>query len=106
VDINKLSTGLAFRLQSADGGDLVDVIVELEAPPSKPSNVAASMAKFKESSAPVTGSIEQMGGQVLGFAWINSTVRARVPARAVCKLAAMRNVERIDVPHALKAEAR
>ena len=102
----KVSTGLASRLENANASDLVDVIVELEVPAPGENNITATMAQFKVSSAPVTGSIEQMGGEVLGSAWINSTVRARIPARGVKRLAAVRGVGRIDLPHKLDLEVR
>ncbi len=107
VKQEKLSPGLAFRLKNVDAADLVDVIVELETPalaPSSTTSRSAAEAEFTENSAPVTGSIEQMGGKVLGAAWINGTVRAQVPARSVRKLASLRNVERIDVPRGLKLD--
>lgn len=100
----KLSDGLASRLETVDAADMVDIIVELEPPASKPPTLSATVARFKETSIPVTRTIEQVGGEVIGSAWINSTVRARVPASAVLKVAALQIVERIDVPSQLRAE--
>lgn len=104
VSPGKLSKGLASRLESVSADDMIDIVVELEPPASKPTNVSATVAQFKETSEPVTGTIEETGGKVLGTAWINSTVRARIPASAITRVAALQHVERIDVPNALIPE--
>lgn len=105
VKQEKLSEELASRIESVAATDMVDIVVEIEAPASKPPSVSATITRFKETSTPVTQTIEQVGGEVIGSAWINSTVRARVPASAVSKVAALQNVERIDIPSQLRAEA-
>jgi hypothetical protein len=77
------------------------VIVELE-PPS-PERVSADELKvaFRQVADPVAEAIAGLGGEVKGEAWINSTLRARVPAASLGDLSELEPVAALDVPHQL-----
>jgi hypothetical protein len=109
---DKLSTGLASKLENVLATDMIDVVVELEQPAFVASSaraggnaISVKRDSFSDTVAPVEHAIHEIGGEVLGRAWINSTVRARVPARSVRRLASLKSVERLDVPHKIEAEA-
>lgn len=94
-------------------GELMDVIVELPRPPrrnSVPSNeprtarISIREAEFEKLSAPVRELIHSLGGQVLGQAWINNTLKARVPAGALETLDSAENVRLVDLSHRLKRD--
>jgi hypothetical protein len=111
MDPSKLSPSLAGHLEQAGRDDLVDLVLELHpaaAPEtggaSRSERVAAAREAFAQGAAPVEHAVHSAGGQVLDSAWINQTLRARVPAGAVAGLARLDAVRVLDLPHALRRE--
>ena len=109
MNASKLSRELADRLAGARSGEVVDVVVELQprsfardAAASRAERVAAAREAFRREAAPVETAIRSAGGEVLGAAWINQTVRARIPADRIARLAELAEVHLLDVPRALK----
>jgi hypothetical protein len=100
----KISPALESRL-GAEDDDLLDVVVELEraAPEGSPS-VPKLREAFERDAAPVSGAISSLGGEVTDQAWLNRTLRAKVPASAVSALADHDAVALLDVPHRLTPE--
>lgn len=112
MNASKISAPLADHLASAPEGD-VELIVELQ--PISPSQVGAGSREdyiatlrdaFEREAAPVEAVIRAGGGEVLGGAWINQTLRARVPAGNVRDLAGLGEVALLDLPRALVPETR
>jgi hypothetical protein len=106
----KISASLADRLASAADGD-VELIVELQ--PIPPSQIDAASREdyiatlrdaFEREAAPVQAAIQAAGGEVLGGAWLNQTLRARMPAEKVQSLADLDEVALLDLPRALGME--
>ena len=95
---------LAAEVAAAESSNLLDVVVELEGAYGDDADMAAAKAAFERAVGPVAEVIAGAGGQVLEGAWINQTLRARVPARAISELAGTDGVSAVDVPHALEAE--
>src|SRR5829696_1729764 len=95
---------LAAEVDAADSSNLLDVVVELEGGGEEADDMAAAKEAFARAVEPVAEVIAGAGGQVLEGAWINQTLRARVPARAVSHLAGTDGVSVVDVPHRLEAE--
>jgi hypothetical protein len=92
-----------------DDACLIEVVVELQrlgvpAEGKRQERMAAMQESFQRASESVTRQITQAGGQVLGHAWINRTVRGRIPADQLPVLASDDVVVRIDVPSSLKAD--
>jgi hypothetical protein len=114
MDSSKLTPGLASRLRSARAGELVDVVVELTPsstasariqPGSRAERIAVLKDTFGEDVQPVTTVIGAVGGEVLGTAWINRTVRGRVPIEGVDQLSEVDAVRLLDLPHSIEPDA-
>lgn len=108
----KLTRGLAERAERCPGGELLDVVVELhpaagthEGAASRAERVSRAREAFQREAAPVESTIQALGGEVLGTAWINQTLRARVPAEALPRLASLDAVTALDLPHALERDS-
>lgn len=114
----KVSQKLAEQANSlASDTDVLEVIVELEQQSKSKANVAksdtssrtAQIAERKESfariSSPVENAISQAGGEVTGKAWINRTLRAKLPARSLQEICELREVEKLDAPQAIEPDA-
>ncbi|MFP5317386.1 MAG: hypothetical protein ACLGI2_03720 [Acidimicrobiia bacterium] len=95
----------------AHGGadELVDVVIEVAGPspehtapgPSRSARAAALGDAFARAAGPVERAVEAAGGVVTGRAWVNGTVRARVPAAALETLAALDGVVSLGPPRPL-----
>ncbi len=112
MDARKLSATLADRLDHADAADLVEVVVELQAAPPagtgdgmpRAARIAAARDAFGVASYPVERAIQSAGGEVVDAAWINQTVRAKLPASAVASLVKLHEVRLLDLPRTLTAD--
>jgi hypothetical protein len=110
---DKVTPDLAGVLDRSPDDHLLEVVVELAEPEDAraqaPADRAARIAKLKESfhvqATPLEESITSLGGEVLGKAWINRTIHARVPARAVPELARAGSIAAVDTPHGLTPES-
>ena len=105
----KLSSRLAERIDSVDESSPVEVIVELHpaAMPtwgSRQERIAAVKEDFQRELESVAEKITAAGGQVLEAAWLNQTVRTRIPAGEVPRVAEDEAVSSIDLPKALEPE--
>ena len=107
---SKLTKQLRERLDRTPSDDLIDVVLEIVAPIPPPAGASRSEAiasrrkHFLEAVAPVEQRIQQMGGKVLEHAWINQTVRARVPAGTLDQLTESDDVASVDMPAPLSRE--
>ncbi len=88
--------------QSAD--DMLDVIVELEQDPGESQSIAEMQESFERKKEPVDRTISELGGTVMDEAWINHTLRARIPAGGLTDLSQLAAVRALDVPHKLEAD--
>ena len=90
--------------------DLVELVVELErvasaeAGLSRAAKIAAHKDAFERQSAPVAAAITEAGGEVVGRAWINQTLKARVPRHAVETVARLDEVAQVEAPRRLELE--
>jgi hypothetical protein len=108
-DVVKLSPQLRQELDAVEASSQVEVIVELqpvEMPKaaSRQERMAAMKEGFERELRPVAERIIQAGGQVLETAWLNQTVRSRIPAHEVSHVAEHETVSGIDLPHKLEPE--
>ncbi len=106
----KLSPRLAEHIESVDKGSVVDVVVELNTldvpnSGSRQERVASLREGFERELVPVAETVVAAGGQVVETAWINQTMRSRIPAGQVSRLAEEETVSYIDLPEILEAEA-
>lgn len=95
----KITPELESRAESKADDALLDVIVELAGPPAQRATVDAAKAAFRETAEPVAQAITGLGGEVQGEAWINSTLKARIPALGLRDLSNIEAVAALDVPH-------
>jgi hypothetical protein len=111
--VSKLSEQLVEQLRRSDAPDMLDVIIELssrdepKATPaqSRSEKITALKETFSRNVAPVEDAVRKAGGELTGHAWINRTVRARVPIKSVEELSEHEHVAKLDVPHALEPDA-
>jgi hypothetical protein len=111
----KLRSDLAEQLKKTDASDLLEIILELypqaESAPtaatetrSRSEKIAAKKAAFSQNVAAVEKAIRKVGGEITGFAWINQTVQARVPAQGVKESSQHEKVVALDIPHPVKPD--
>jgi hypothetical protein len=106
----RITSDLESRVQGLEEKHLVDVVVELrpvDEPPSEGSRlerIHALKDAFDGASAEVERAVQAEGGEVVDRAWINQTVRAKVPASAIPLLALRDDISVIDVPHAIEPD--
>lgn len=106
---SKISRRLRARLEAAPPDEPVEVVIGL-APPDTSGDrtpaerIAVIKRDFQRQAEAVTDQLASAGGEVLGEAWINSTIRARIPAGQVRELAADDLVEALDTPERLEPE--
>ena len=110
--VKKLSAELQAQVQSHAESDVLEVIVELRPEQTVPGEQTGSRAEriehrkqaFDSSASPVQSAIEALGGQVTGRAWINCSMRAKVPVKALESLAEVERVGMVDVPRAIEPD--
>lgn len=108
----KLSEQLSTELDNSDSSKMLDVVIELrqeDAPNTKQSQsraekIAALKESFMRDAAPIEQVVQNAGGELKGEAWINRTIRARVPVDAIKNLSEQEQVAKVDVPHAIEIE--
>jgi hypothetical protein len=108
----KLKPDLKDQLTQAAPTEVLDVVLELGlpaepvdgAPQSRSEQIALRKEAFSHDVVPVEEAVREVGGEVLDRAWINQTVRARVPAEGVEQLSELDKVETLDVPRRLEAD--
>jgi hypothetical protein len=110
----KLTAKLAEQLDRADASDLLEIILELRRPQaesattqetrSRSEKIAALKESFSREVTPVEEAVRKLGGEVTGRAWINQTVRARMPAQGVRELSEHEKISVLDIPHSIKSD--
>jgi hypothetical protein len=106
----KFSKKLLTALEQTTQEDDVEVIVELE--PLQVSSVSSDRAsrikrlkdEFGKAAAPVGEVIRNLGGQVLEEAWLNQTLRARMPVGRIDNLSDADGVRMVDIPRSIRPE--
>jgi hypothetical protein len=108
---SKITANLQSRATGADEGELLDVVVELDGEAPMPSFGGGAPLGFEEAkkafqrdASDVEAEISAKGGKVLGNAWINRTIRARVPAHALPEISKLDRVAAVDAPRKIVPE--
>jgi hypothetical protein len=110
----KVTDQLLKELDSSDSSKTLDVVIELRSEnepntrqsQSRAEKIAAMKESFVRDAAPIEEFVRNAGGELKGEAWINRTLRARVPIDTIKRLSEQEQVVRVDVPHALEPESR
>lgn len=108
----KLTANLRRRLAATSAGQPVEVVVEVgtkaraaAAPEAgRAEKIAALKKSFAASVEPIERAIESSGGEVLDRAWLNQSLKARLPREAVELLGERDDVERVDMPELLRRD--
>jgi hypothetical protein len=107
---SKLRSDLLSKLAASASDELMEVILELDKPQVKPGGsrqerIALLKESFARTSAPVTRAVSELGGEVLGAAWINQTILARLNPEGVRRMTELDSVSAVDLPHDITAES-
>ena len=107
----KMTPDLKSQLTQTDAAEVLEVVLELHsqsqegtAARSRGEAIALRKEAFGHDVVPVEETVNEVGGEVVGNAWINQTVRARVPVHGLERLSELDEVAVLDVPRALQAE--
>ncbi len=109
----KLSSDLRQQLAATAEGHSVEVVVEVgrkaavaagPAPGDRAQKIAALKQSFSISAEPIERAIVSSGGTVIDRAWINQSLKVRLPREAVEALSEREDVDRVDTPRTIKPE--
>ncbi len=95
---SKLTSDVESLIHDVDGERVVEVVIELDAPRGD-MDIAELKASFSRLARPVAEHIARLGGEITGEAWINQTLKARLPAERIPQLSHLAHVGTVDVPH-------
>lgn len=95
--------------------DMIDVVVELDHKPigrlkqveqnqSRKELIASRKESFARTSTPVEEIINKVGGEVIEKAWINYTLRAKLPVKGLQRISELDVVDTLDSPNELKVD--
>jgi len=106
----KLSSSLVELLSTLRPVDIVDVVIELRQTSvaiggSRQERVSGRQLQFTDASRPVKAAVTAAQGEVVDEAWLNGTLRVRVPASAIEMLAELAVIELIDTPVPISVDA-
>jgi len=107
----KVTPELASAVEDADADELLDVVVELsnpngvEAEGDRAAKIAYLKQSFEMQAAPLETWITSLGGEILGDAWINGTIHARIPIRAISVIAEDNSISAVDVSRRLEPDS-
>lgn len=111
----KLTADLSRHLEQTKESEILDIIIEIEPKNSlsdlpenenlsRQEKIAARQQNFVKQSADVENAVRQVGGEVVGRAWINQTLKARVPASSVKKISEHQNIFTVDIPKLMEKD--
>lgn len=99
----------AVAVDQGRSDDTFEVVLELDTARTELSgNRAERIAKLKDlfqrRAAVVKAAVVQSGGTIQAEAWINCSIKARVPGRALATLREIDGIVRIDAPGTITRE--
>jgi hypothetical protein len=102
----ELHPQLRAALEHPDLEQRFEVVLELrpviaEPHGSRAERIARLESAFLASAEPVKSAVLNLGGDVLGEAWINSTLKCRITTAALKALAERDDIVKIDLPRPL-----
>jgi hypothetical protein len=106
----KFTQLLAGQLGQKAVSEVVEVVVELRAPSDigaalpRAQRMARLKEQFEHEKAPVEQAIARAGGTVTDRAWINHSLKCRLPRGSLTQLTALPEVAAIDLPRAIEPE--
>lgn len=106
---SKVTRELAETVAARNDDEEVDVVLELQPVPmpgegSRSERVVAMKQAFEQSATGLRRTITELGGEVVDTAWINQTLRTRVPKGALQGLEADKRIVALDAPRTIEPE--
>jgi hypothetical protein len=116
MSIKKWTDKLAEHVEKTGVGDMLEIIVELDpsrgqeiisgsGEMSRQDRIAKLQEDFADQAAAVTSKIVEAGGEILGEAWINKTLKVRVPVESIGGISDDDEVTAVDLPEKIEAES-
>jgi hypothetical protein len=115
MSIQKLTEKLAEHIEKAAEGDMLDLIVELD--PARGQEILATsqgisraerIEKLKEDftrqTAAVVSTIAEAGGEILDQAWVNKTLKVRIPVESIAQITEEKEVAAVDIPGTIEPQ--
>lgn len=111
--MNKITPHLNDYLNNNPSSATVEVVIELSPVDTTPTQssdaprnekIAQLKDAFQKNLGPVQQAIQSAGGNVTDSAWLNSTVKAVIPAANIHALANLEAITAIDLPRTLSSE--
>lgn len=114
MSITKLTDKLVEHIEKT-GDDMLEIILELDPTRgqeivsgsgdlSRQDRIAKLQEDFTQQAAAVAAAIEKAGGEVLDHAWINKTLKARVPVGSIDTISEDAEVTAVDLPEKIQLE--
>jgi hypothetical protein len=107
----KISSSLAAALDKTPEDELTELVVELANKATgdvsgltRQQKIRIRKTAFEKQVEPIVQEIERVGGEVTGQAWINGTLRARVPKKMIAALSDQAPIAKLDTPRGLQAD--
>jgi hypothetical protein len=111
----KLTSKLEELLENTSKTEMLDIIVELDQEASREilsqtkalprqERISALQKSFDQNSKSIETAITKAGGEVMGKAWINQTLKARVPVESVKEISEHEEVAAVDIPQQIEAD--
>ena len=105
----KFSPQLIQSVETTPAATDLEVILELkeatgQAPSNRAKRIKYLQQSFEEQAEPIKDTILRLGGKVNDAAWINSTISARLPRKALEELSREESVHFIDVDRKIERE--
>jgi hypothetical protein len=116
VTTGKLTAKLAEHVEKTGAGDMLEIIIELDptrgqkivsgsGEMSRQDRIAKLQEDFADQASAVTAKIAEAGGEILGEAWINKTLKVRVPVESIGNISDDDEVAALDLPEKIQAES-
>lgn len=91
----------------------IEVIVELKNDPNHLASLISRQAKitnikisFSEQLESINNVLKNTGGIILDTAWINKTIKVRIPVNGLNELANIQSIKIIDLPHQIRRDVK
>lgn len=114
MSIAKLTDKLAEHIEKT-ADDMLEIIVELD--PARGDEIVSQSGEmsrqdritklredFADQAAAVASAIEKAGGEILDQAWINKTLKVRVPVKNIGDITGEKEVTAVDLPETVQLE--
>lgn len=115
MSVEKLTDKLVEHIGKAAAEDMLEVILELDptrgreiiaesGEMSRQDRIAKLREDFTRQAASVASAIEKAGGEIIDEAWINKTLKVRLPVESIGQITDDETVTSVDLPETIELE--